>query len=531
MKNVKLFLLLTIFITATTCIAVKKDSGLGTRYKSLDIVGPRHATATQNLATSQFQTNISKSKVNVDGTYSIEKPGQYYLSKNLIFDPVNNTDHNVVFHIKANNVILDLNSNLVEQSADNTTLDMIAIKIDPNLHHITIRNGIINHVSGIGIFISEGCSNVTVNQMHISDCVQGGLISAGTEENHVKNVTVVETLFNFCNGDPTVYGDTTNTYDAMGAKLDYTDQFMIQSCGFHNNETTNNDQSYGLLVRNCLHGTVYSSSFLSNKAVEEAYGIMMQESSTIELHSCHISDTQSSQEEAYGCALFGTNNCKIYRTEILGTKAKKDCFGFWMQGIELEGPAYFGSHFNSFMECESSENNSTDSNCYGFFSSGNENISFLQCTAQANKSGTTASSISAGFYLARLTEYDTDYHETLASIEHCYSKGNVASDSTGIGGGIVMQDVETCHIDSNWTINNTGSGNSYGVADLSSTSTSLIMNNYAFGHTKNYSATYGESNADMPVASGSIGDFRPLNVATVFSNLEWIDTPNETLNS
>lgn len=532
----KIVILLFLLTSSLNIMSVKRGPAIGSGYTPPFKVGPTPSIGSTNLTTAQFQTNLSHVDSNQNGTKTIGKPGQCYLSGDIQFNPIKNTDSNIIYHITTSNVVLDLNGGMISQGSTNTTLDMIGIKIDPNLHHITIRNGTIHHLSGMGISIGEGCSNIKLQNLHITDCVQGSVMAAGTQASPIKSLEMVNLFLSHNTGDPSVYGDDTNTYDALGAKLSNIQHFVIDSCGFSNNQTTNNDQAYGLYLEHCLGGAISSCNFALNKSNDEAYGLFAQQCQALEIYGSKFVGNTSVDEEAYGLALRGSGNNRIYRCEALGNQGKNDTFGFWAQGFsvtvivgEVPVTTYYGSHHNSFVECESIENKATSGNAYGFYSAGNTSSSFIHSLAQGNQSGTSASTTAAGIYVTELNLSGTIHKETLFSIDHCYIKGNYAQNGTGAG--IIIAQCENGHVDSNWVLNNTGLSNSYGIIDQSTDSSTLIMNNYAYGHTKNYSANYSESNADIPVASASIGDFRPLNVATAFSNLEWRETPNENINS
>lgn len=532
----KYLIIVTLCCAVTSLFAVKRGPSIGSGYSPPTKVGPQPSFASQNLATSQFQTNISHIDVNQNGTKTISKPGQYYLSSDLAFHPIKNQTSSIIFHITTHNVTLDLNNKMVSQATGNNTLNMVAIKIDPNLHNITIRNGSIGNLSGQGITIGEGCSNITLHSLHITRCTQGSIVATGTTDSPIKTCNIYNSFLSHNNGNPSSYGDAVNTYDALGAKLSFVQHFLIDSCGFTNNETDTIDPAYGLYLDQCVSGTITNCSFTLNKAKEEAYGLFAQRCKMLEIFSCKFIGNQSIDEEAYGIALYGSNNNRIYRCEALGNQGKKDTFGFWAQGFEVTilvsgvpVTTYYGAHHNSFVECESLENTSVEEDAFGFYSSGNKANAFVHSLAQGNTSGTNASTTAAGICVANITIGATTYAESLFSVDHCYIKGNIAPNGTGAG--ILITAAENGHIDSNWILNNTGGDASYGIIDQTTDSSTLIMNNFAFGHTKNYSANYSESNADIPVASASIGDFRPLNVATAFSNLEWRETPNENLNS
>jgi hypothetical protein len=468
---------------------------------------------------SQFSTAISYVDVNNSGS-TISKSGNYYLTGNVSFYPVNTPTLATIIHITQSNVTLNLNETIISQASNNSTLNLNAIVIDPGLHHITIFNGTISGISGIGVVIGDGCSDIAIQNMQMTNCVQGGLVATGTSNDPILSLKLENLALSRNNGDPSIYGDNINTYNPIGASLTYTQHFEINSCQCVANQTTTNDNAYGLYLEQCSNGIIIDSLFSGNESNNAAYGVYAQQCIALEIGNSKFSNNVSLTYNAYGCALFGSSNNKIYKSQALSNIGQSLTYGFSLQGIEIAS-TYYGSNYNSILECNSSANYTNLGDSYGYFSSGNIGNNFVQSTSQGNQSGTQSDSLAAGFYAQRLTEYSTDYDETLTVFKQCLSKANYAKDSNGIGAGILIRNVGKAHIENNWVLSNTGGLLSYGIVDLSDASDTLIMSNYAFGHTTNYLATYEDPNARIPVISGTVGDFSTIANATPFINFEW----------
>lgn len=478
----------------------------------------------QTTPISQFSTAISYVDVNNSGS-TISKPGNYYLTGNVSFYPVNTPTLSTIIHITQSNVTLNLNETIITQASTNSTLNLNAIVIDPGLSNIIIFNGTISGISGTGIVIGDGCSDITIKNVQITNCVQGGLTAIGTSSSPILSLTLRDLLLSRNNGDPSSYGDNTNTYNPTGALLTYVLHFDMSSCQCITNQTTTNDDAYGLYLQQCSNGIIRDSFFSGNQSNNGAYGLLAEQCIALEIINSKFSNNVSLAYNAYGCALFGSSNNKIHKSQALSNIGQSLTYGFCLQGLEVSS-TYFGSNYNSILECNSNTNYTNLGSCYGYFSSGNIANNFIQSISQGNQSGTQSGSIAAGFYAQQLTEYSTDYNETLTVFKQCVARANYAKDSNGIGAGILIDVVEKGNLEGNWVFSNTGGLSSYGIADLTPESSSLIMSNYAFGHTTNYLATYEDPNASIPVISGTVGDFTTLANATPFINYEWRNNCN-----
>ena len=469
---------------------------------------------------SQSATAISYVNVNSAGS-TISNPGIYYLTGNVSFYPTTDPTISTIIHVTTSNVTINLNANTISQASTNSTLDLNAIVIDPDVHHVTIQNGTISGVSGVGVVIGEGCTDITIKNMQMTNCVQGGLTATGTSSSLIFSLTLQNLLLSKNNGDPSAYGDSTNTYSPLGMKIVNAAHFDISSCECIANQTETNDTAYGLYLQQCSNGIISNSAFSGNQSNEAVYGVLMEQCVALEINNSKFVRNVSLAYNAYGCALIGSDDNKIYKSQSLSNSGNALTYGFFLQGFEDSTPTYYGSNDNSIIECSSSANATVLGNCYGYFSSGNAANNFIQSRAQGNRSGTTSGSIAAGFYAEQLTEYTTTYNETLTNVNKCVSKANYSQDSNGIGAGILINTVLRGNIEGNWVLSNTGVLSSYGIVDLTAESSSLIMSNYAFGHTTNYLATYEDPNDAIPVISGTVGDFTTLANVTPFVNYEW----------
>ena len=486
-------------------------------------VGPQ-LSAASSLVTAQFQTNITSMSINQNGTKELSKPGHYYLSDNCAFSPISTDaqDDTTVFYITSSNVTLDLNKKMLTQA--NNTLDVTAIVIAAGVSHVTITNGFIKHFSGLGITIQEGCSHITLENMHISDCALGGIQAVGSVGNPIKNLKMINVLSSNHTGENSAFGGS-SSYNVFATNLEYVDNAQIHSCGF-NHCSSQNNTTEAFIMTHCKNASIINSQSMLNQAQARTIGMGFFLCDTLTVFNSTSTQNKSLTDDVFGFTMVGCSNCKIYNCFAESNQAALSSYGFAFLGT-LEDDAYYGTNHNSIQHCQSAYNTAEAVNSYGFYSAGNTGNNFLYCVAQGNLSGTDNETFAAGFFAEGLVA-GIYREESFLTIENCMSKAHYAQN--GIGGGIIIDEVLNAYINNNWVINNTGNEMCYGIADLSTNQTrALIINNKAYGNGQddgmNFFATHIESNAQVPVISAATGDFRALYSAAPYTNIEWKDLP------
>ena len=108
---------------------------------------------------------------------SITKPATYNYRVAI---PANPTDPNdTIISIATSHVVLDLEGGCISQDTSNTVSGLTGIVVEPNLTDIEIRNGNIADLTGYGIRVKDGCTNVRIKNMQVSGCKQGGILFDG----------------------------------------------------------------------------------------------------------------------------------------------------------------------------------------------------------------------------------------------------------------------------------------------------------------------------------------------------------------
>ncbi len=472
----------------------------------------------QTIGSIDQHKAISYIEINNNGMI-ISQPGNYYLTGNVSFYPVNNPDATPIITIASSNVTLDCNRVTLTQSSDNTTLDLHGIVIQEGLDHIKIHNGTIDTISGVGIIIHQGCSEITIENMKLSNCVQGGILADGTANNPIIGSKFHTISCEHNHGDPANYGDETNRYSPCGGQFIYLEEFKIDNSQFIANQTSTNEQNaYGCLLQNCSQGIIRTSSFSCNKSLFDAYGLLMTESNYIDIQDCTFDNNKSIENNCYGCGIIASSHNTIQDCMLSGNHGYINTYGLLIQGTLIDDE-YQGSDNNRILRTQSIGNYATTYNCFGFSSQGNKSNNFIASIAHNNQSGISSSSLAAGFYVGKLTLESIDYQESFLTIKECHAKTNYAQNGTGAG--LYANIIHKAHIEENWLINNTGTNYSYGLIDLSESCNSLIMSNYAFGQSSNYHVTYADQNTLFPLITGTVGDFSIMANGVPFINYEW----------
>ena len=542
-------------------------------------VGNIPTRGTQSLATSQYSIPISPTQVNNKGYFDINVPGYYFLTENFGFYPTGYTagdaiTNNASIYISADNTVLDLNSKTISHKSTRaghpniTTEGIAGIRVADNVKNLTIKNGKINFVTGNGILVGQGCSNITLSELSIMNCPDSGIKCIGAEgtDNMIKNLVITDSSVTECSGTIILVAGETPTLggtgNALGIELDYVVSGQITSTSSSNNIVVkqdahpatisqtfdNRDFGIGLKISNSNLITISNCNFNYNKGPFAA-GVYAEKT-----HNLTVINSDANENQAYGlhsenassllwvsgfhlkaCSYANFTDVRACHNNTTGTES----IGFWLDGSSDDGRC----SFNSFKNCVATSNIAGEvldtlpvltPIGAGFYSIGqdvdnqNKNNSFIGCTAKGSESDKVSA---AGIHL----EFENGPH-----IEGCVCSFNGTTDSDKVetvkGYGIYLgpetgNNTVNAIIRNNWLIANTW----YGIKDDSDDCRSLIMENYAFRNgylndsysqgnlsinALNYSVNYEESGEMLPLTSATIGGFGALNVATRFSNTE-----------
>nr|MBA3752308.1 hypothetical protein [Candidatus Dependentiae bacterium] len=123
----------------------------------------------------QQETLITQQDVGSTG-FVITQPGTYILAEDICYTP--ELDEGAAITIRSTEVTLDLNGNRLAQC--NEAANIVGIIIDESQHAVTIKNGTIANFSALGIFVSKGCTTISMNDLIIDNCGTSGNFGPAT---------------------------------------------------------------------------------------------------------------------------------------------------------------------------------------------------------------------------------------------------------------------------------------------------------------------------------------------------------------
>ncbi len=190
------------------------------------------------------------------------------------------------------------------------------------------------------------------------------------------------------------------------------------------------------------------------------------------------------------------------------------------------------SEANTFRSCSSVGHQATSEQhlgseakyAVGFKSIGNNCMVFQNCEAKnmycvGEKSRSSSSkSVAAGFVLQKR---DSSHLDKYAVISDCVARCN--NGGAGKGVGILLDGAYQADITKNVVATNhadVSAGKGYGIQDTASNSTSMILQNIAYGNaTRNYSVNYTDSEQSLPVVTALYNNVSNLLMSGGWSNI------------
>lgn len=392
----------------------------------------------------------------------INSPGVWPVGGSVIANPQSSND--TIVTITANNVIFDLKNYGLSQISTNTMTELIGIFVAPNLSNITIKNGTIENVSGVGIYVSDGCSQVYLENLLLSSCNEGGILLAGnTTGTGINEVTIKNCLIN-----DIIPTDSNNAY---GLRLIATSNIIIENCIINNSQTILSTTGYGISLESCSNGEIDHCKSYNNGGTLFGAGIAISNSN--------------------GCSLF---NCNAGNNLVTSLSQTGTACGFY---ITL-------SNLLLFSNCLGNHNINNTGNAMGFYSLNNSNIFFENCIAGANIGGV----LSAGLYS------NTD---NILGILYNTFNINTALAAGGNAYGILLNGTQKSTINNNTISNNTGT-QGYGLVDTTLDTNNLIINNVSFNNTTTgYVVNF--TTGSFPVLFASNNNFSGLANGSLYYNV------------
>ena len=377
-------------------------------------------------------------------TEVISTPGLYAFGSDVTY--TSNVSNQPIIDITCDHVTLDLSGHLVNQDPTSSATGLIGILIRPGLSDIIVKNGTVGPLDGTGIVVQEDCTEITLEDLTVSDCTEGGISLIGTSEKPISDVTVKSNAVMSC-------GSNKST-NAIGLSATYVNALTIEASSF-NRQNNGAQASIGLFLSQCQSAGITSCSCNNNSGLLQGKGVWLDQCTNCRLNECTIIQNGSTENDtsAIGYGLHTTNS-----TNIL-------CIGSTIAGAFSLGGSAAGIRAD---ECS--------------------NIGILNSICVENIGNTVA----AGYLLD-----SSDGSAILNSI----AEGTQAL--SGSAYGIYLNRSPECSIRGNTILKCSGARESFGIADTAQPSISVIIDNYAFNCGTNYSVQY-RSPVALPVLTASL---------------------------
>lgn len=361
----------------------------------------------------------------------IDQAGVYSFGNNLFYTPTSNDD--AIIKITASNVTIDLSQSILSQADNDFTPGLDGIWIASNLKNITIKNGAIRHISGTGICVNDGCSNITIQDCDIQSCNEAGIIFNGDIEGTGISIGLIKKcILCTCTG--------ADGGSAYGIKFVSTNDVEITDCLVDYNDAGLTSSGFGIYLESC---------------------------SNIDVDNCNVISSGGSPLTA-GIAGINCEQCnfeaiKIKNNTVYDTTTTGSACGFYFDGC---------NNMVCYLCTSAHAMNSlpTGLGSFGALSQNSTNNTFANCCFDSN----VGASLSAGVLL---------FNDSQTFITNCTSRNNQTIIS-GNAYGVYLYGItnDVCSVVNNSLLNNAGIAYGFDVIDDRPDSTSSIQNNYSFNN-------------------------------------------------
>jgi len=237
----------------------------------------------------------------VGGVITIDESGNYQLYEDL---------SGITINLAANNISLDLNGHLVEQ----TDADENVIEVAADMNNIVIFNGIVQNIggsgSGSGITIAENTKNIFVQDIRFYGCATGIAI-AGLDTQEVLFAQIVDCNFFSCLG---------------GISADYCQDLLIENVSIEN-DPNEIDSGTGISLDQGISNAIIDGA----RVFKYEYGINLGFNSTnFEIIGCKVLNCEL--EDVYtGIAVHAAKKITLQDITIRkSSTAASGGYGIWV---------------------------------------------------------------------------------------------------------------------------------------------------------------------------------------------------------
>jgi hypothetical protein len=340
--------------------------------------------------------------------------------------------------------------------------------IAPNLTNVTVRNGTITNLTGRGVYVSDGCSEIYLENLSIISCQETGILFDGNPTGSgIFNGSITDCLVASCTG--------TNNSPSYGMRLIAVKNKNISNCIFNSNDALTTSSGYGLSIESCTNCEFQNCKFNANGGNQIGTGLNIVNS-----HDCTLINCQSFENISHALISSATT------------------YGFFAESCS-------GILFSY---CKAINNSNSVGSGIGFQSINGTNNLFDNCTAVNNFGGIFA----AGFYFSS--------SDSNSGVTNNTAIANIASFINGISYGILLGGAQGFSLNHNTIANNLGF-KGYGLLDAVTDTNNLMTENLSYNNTTTgYSVS--RTTGSFPVAFATAGDFsaianisRYMNVAII----------------
>lgn len=390
----------------------------------------------------------------------IDFPGTYEFSALELF-PTDPNDCGI--SVQTDDVIIDFGGEFLTQDSSSTATGFIGIRIEANHANITIKNVDIKFLTGIGIYVADGCSNIRIENVTINDCDISGIVFAGTTVNQINDCFINNVFVTSCTGF--------DGNPAFGIRLIQCDNIELCHSTLNQNDGQTSNSGFGLSLEHC---------------------------SACNIHDCQVNNN-GGNVRGVGICLFETQWTTLCKCTILNSIARSSMMDNKAAGVLLEQSSH-----NVVKNCIVKHSNNLVGNAYGFESCNGNDNTFKNCISKNNSAGV----VTAGFILRG--------NELRSNITHCRASLNDGGVS-GAGYGILLDTAQNCDILFNEEMGNSGS-TGIGLRDTVTNTTNLIAGNLSFVNTTTGFDVMRTMGA-FPVLSAQVGDFSNITNASPYMNI------------
>ncbi|MBP2173212.1 Ig-like domain-containing protein [Methanococcus voltae] len=213
------------------------------------------------LMVTMLAVNTVYADTAINGPYTINTPGKYYLTNNISHDTGD------IIKITSNDVILDGKGFTIDgqESADRAIL---VYKVSTEYKNITIKNFNIQNCTAEGIYLYR-CNDSIIFNNTAQDCAIGIRVQG------VNNTVLNNTMYDNWNGMVLWYVNDSilkynEIYDSSGVGL-YTLQAI--NCSIFNNNIYSNNNQNGVYLESSTNNILYNNIFNNSNNLDTYMGL------------------------------------------------------------------------------------------------------------------------------------------------------------------------------------------------------------------------------------------------------------------